>query len=100
MLLILIYLISDFFGIHNAHTRYATSPVPTANISNAQQILTIVGSTSKYSAIPPHTPNTLASTPSVRYNLFFLSFSISLHQEYYIKIIENIQDIYKLRTLK
>ncbi len=45
-----------FFGNAKAQIIYATSPTPVNIVVNKNIILTITGSISKYSAIPPHTP--------------------------------------------
>ena len=60
---------SDFFGITIAAIIYAIIPLPAHAVNKIQASLTNVGSMSKYSAIPPHTPSNFLPC-SILYNLF------------------------------
>ena len=65
------YITSDFLGITIAATIYASIPLPAQAVNKTHASLTIVGSMSKYSAIPPHTPSNFFPC-SILYNLFFI----------------------------
>lgn len=49
------------FGINKAAIRYARSPVPAQRTKISHIIRTIVGSISRYSAMPPQTPQSFLS---------------------------------------
>ena len=62
-------------GMTTAATIYNNNPVPVVH-NAAVRIRTKVGSTSKYSANPPHTPNKKRSFLDL-YNVFLFLFSIN-----------------------
>ena len=94
------FITSSFLGKIIAHTKYSNKPVPAQQISAAQSNLTIVGSTSKYSANPAHTPHIILL--SSVYIIFFypyyhfLIFIISSYCEFPTKKLEFLSCFLKL----
>ena len=61
---------------------YANIPVPKPKMKSTRSNLIIVGSTLKYSAIPPQTPPKILSLPDL-YNLFgFISIPQRIHDKF------------------
>ena len=59
------------FGITNAQIKYINNPPPPKRVRITTKSLIIVGSKSKYSAKPPHTPQSFLFVLE-RYNFFIV----------------------------